>query len=331
MSDQYGGPGGGGGADQRQRRQVLNLGSNALSPAVVAALCRCVSRNVSLTSLHLAGCSLSDQSCADIVEALDANRLARLRELYLGNNRAARGTAHRLAGCMRALAPDSVQFSGLRTIGALSLAGNRISDAGGAELILALEDNESVHMLDLGANELGPEAAAALRRMVARNGALRELRVERNAGLELHLEGLVAAVLANEASALRMLHSSEPLAPLCAGAGMPPTSLGWDNRAVLRFLHDVRRWYGPPPPGPVAEGGVGDARPQQQAFWVRVMRRETAVGPRRERVVTVQWWREVLAETGGGGGGGGPRRVRVVPVQWWRAVVAVPPPPPPPY
>ena len=62
----------------------------------------------------------------------DANRLARLRELYLGNNRAARGTAHRLAGCMRALAPDSVQFSGLRTIGALSLAGNRISDAGGA-------------------------------------------------------------------------------------------------------------------------------------------------------------------------------------------------------
>lgn len=158
--------------------QALNLGYNTIVDTLSSRLAQAFSVNHSLTTLHLGSIGLSEASCVRLVKALRGNASGRVKQLFLGRNKAGRQTAETLAEAI------SCGEGGLAHLQVLSLSNNRIGDDGGAALCDALLSNRHMRALDVGSNMLGAKTCTALAVSLRENAALREMRIERNPDLE---------------------------------------------------------------------------------------------------------------------------------------------------
>ena len=220
--------------------QALNLSCNHFSDPMSWALERLLERNRSCLALRLGNNRMSDKMCAGVISALFKNTLSHVTEMYLGNNQAGSMTADALA---RALRPGP---GGLQNIRILNLSHNRLGDLGGSLVVEALQHNLSLRILDLGSNDLAFKTKNALCRALKSNQALHEVRIERNPGLEDQgLMDILTTLRFSMHSELTMLYTVEPLAMFCIEADTSGRSIKhWDNHTVVRFLRDVRAWYG---------------------------------------------------------------------------------------
>lgn len=215
--------------------QALNLGYNTIVDTLSSRLAQAFSVNHSLTTLHLGSIGLSEASCVRLVKALRGNASGRVKQLFLGRNKAGRQTAETLAEAI------SCGEGGLAHLQVLSLSNNRIGDDGGAALCDALLSNRHMRALDVGSNMLGAKTCTALAVSLRENAALREMRIERNPDLETErLSEVIVSIVQNEQSALRTIHSLEPLSKFCWDPAIRRNSGEWDNTKVMRFVREVR-------------------------------------------------------------------------------------------
>ena len=220
--------------------QALNMSCNTFSDPMSWSLERLLEKNRSCLVLRLGNNRMSDKMCSSAVTALHKNTLARLVEMYMGNNQAGHLTAESIAHALR---PGG---GGLQNLQVLNISHNRLGDAGGAIVIEALQNNLTLRTLDLGANDLASKTRSALCKTLKFNRALREIRIERNPGLEDQgLLDILTTLRFSMHSELTMLYTVEPLGMFCMDADLSGRDTKhWDNRTVMRFLRDVRTWYG---------------------------------------------------------------------------------------
>lgn len=221
--------------------QALNLSCNHFSDPMCWSLERLLEKNRSCMALRLGNNRMTDKMCASVVSAVHKNAMSHVTEMYLGNNQAGMLTADALA---RALKPSS---GGLKVLRVLNISHNRLGDAGGALVIEAIQDNVSLRTLDLGSNDLASKTKHALCKTLKVNRTLEEIRIERNPGLEEQggLIDILTTLRFSMHSALKMLYTVEPLGMFCMDADLSGRDTKhWDNRTVIRFLRDVRLWYG---------------------------------------------------------------------------------------
>ena len=221
--------------------QALNMNRNHFTEPKSWSLERLLEKNRSCVALRLGNNRMTDKMCAGVFASLHKNNFSRVAEVYIGNNQAGHLTAEAIT---RALRPGQ---GGLQNLRILNMSHNRLGDAGGALVVEALQNNVSLRVLDLGSNDLGLKTKSALCKALKFNRGLCELRIERNPGLEdkVGLIDILTVLRFNMHSELTTLHTVEPLSNFCSDADVSGrVTKYWDNRTVIRFLRDVRLWYG---------------------------------------------------------------------------------------
>jgi len=139
----------------------------ALDAACVAALCKALRRNTTLTTLTLAYTGIGAVGAAALGEALRSN--VTLRALMLLGNRIGSEGAASLGAALRTNA----------TLTTLRLWLDNIGDAGAASLGNALRANATLTTLDLQGNAIGDAGAAALGEALRTNTTLTTLTFNR--------------------------------------------------------------------------------------------------------------------------------------------------------
>ena len=220
--------------------QALNMSCNHFSDPMCWSLERLLEKNRSCLVLRLGNSRLTDKMCAGVMGALHRNAMSRVTEVYMGNNFAGTLAAESIAQALRP------RQGGLQHLQVLNISHNRLGDAGGAMIIEALHSNVGLKTLDLGSNDLAFKSKSAFCKTLRSNRALREIRIERNPGLEDQgLLDILSALRFGMHSELVMIYTVEPLSMFCMDADLSGRDIKfWDNRTVIRFVRDVRSWYG---------------------------------------------------------------------------------------
>ena len=146
----------------------LHLYGGGIGDSGAAALAKAVEINSTLTHLRLSGNGIGDSGAAALAKAVEIN--STLTHLRLFGNGIGDSGAAALA---KALEINS-------TLTHLYLSGHGIDDSGAAALAKAVEINSTLTELDLYGNGIGDSGAAALAKAVEINSTLTRLNVANN-------------------------------------------------------------------------------------------------------------------------------------------------------
>jgi len=168
--------------------RLLQLDSNGIGDAAVAAIVEALTGNSTLQHLDLDYNAISDNGAAKLAGALKENQELRVLELHC-NQIGCAGTEQ--------LAKALETNPALRT---LSLHGNDVGDVGTGHLARALEVNTVLRELFLGQNAVGNHGATKLATALAGgNETLRELHLDKNIIKDEGAHHLAGALAANSA------------------------------------------------------------------------------------------------------------------------------------
>jgi len=150
--------------EENNQLEYLNLGSNDLKDECVDSIVKIIQKHSSLKSLYLSYNKLSDQGLAKIAEALKSHHVFELIDLGFNEN-----ISDSSANIICDLLKDKPNLK------SLSLAGNKITHVGVAQIEEVLKVNAKLESLDLSYNQLGDEGAKLVARALNLNTCLQSL------------------------------------------------------------------------------------------------------------------------------------------------------------
>lgn len=174
----------------------LDLDSNEIGRVGTKALADMLAVNIGLVRLRLSHNKIGKADAKVLIKGFMQNHLrSRLKEIHLGGNRTINKKYCTLFKAMLGVYSEvrlwrHIKEPGLRIlvfaarrsreIGAISLNGNRISDAGACILAEGLLSGTSVRFLEVTRNQVGDLGAAAFATALEGNATLEELSLDSN-------------------------------------------------------------------------------------------------------------------------------------------------------